>query len=360
MLAAMRAWIFAAEQRGPQTARRIDQAASIAARLARGPHRDEAWAVLEQAATSGEQTAAWTRTLAAIEVNMGAVDVAVKRLQQIPPGGDDQIEAMREIGHVLRDRAQRLGSWQTGDDDSLQVAYASALAAAAQQHNHLRSAKAEPIAAGLAAIIVYSTLEQDGPAAARAISENLKALTWLTGDDRLQLDAVLAATAGDADGLRAVLARARDADSITRHVLQRAGSLSVEVAASVVGTFESLPPPSGQPDAILAIAEVLRRADQCDDAVKWYDAVLASDPSLFAAVLGRCDCLRHSDDRAMLAEAARGYRRIAAMPRSDNPDRWRAANTRLLEVLRRAGANRARLDAMLARLQAIDPDISDH
>jgi hypothetical protein len=128
----------------------------------------------------------------------------------------------------------------------------------------------------------------------------------------------------------------------------------------MVGAFETLPPPGGQPDAILAIADVLRQAARCDDAVKWYDAVLASDPSLFAAVLGRCDCLRHSDDRAMLAEAARGYRRIAAMPRVDNPDRWRAANTRLLEVLRRAGADRARLDAMMARLRAIDPDISDY
>jgi tetratricopeptide (TPR) repeat protein len=359
-LAAMRAWIIAAEQRGPQAASRLDQAASIAASLARGPHRDEAWAVLELAAISGERAAAWTRTLAAIEVNMGAVDVAVKRLQQTPPGGDDQIEAMREIGLVLRDRAQRSGSWQTGDEDSLQIAYATALAAAAQQHDHLRAAKAEPIAAALGATIVYYTLEQDGAAAAKAISGNLKALTWLTGEDRLQLDAVLAASAGDADGLRAVLARASDADTISRRVLRQAGSQSVGAAACMVGAFETLPPPGGQPDAILAIADVLRQAARCDDAVKWYDAVLASDPSLFAAVLGRCDCLRHSDDRAMLAEAARGYRRIAAMPRVDNPDRWRAANTRLLEVLRRAGADQARLDAMMARLRAIDPDISDH
>ena len=71
--------------------------------------------------------------------------------------------------------------------------------------------------------------------------------------------------------------------------------------------------------------------------------------------LGRCECLRSSDDRAVLADVARGYRRIAALPRADDPVRWRLAQTRLISVLRKAGADGVRLDARLARLRAIDP-----
>ena len=39
----------------------------------------------------------------------------------------------------------------------------------------------------------------------------------------------------------------------------------------------------------------------------------------------------------MLTDIAGGYRRIAAMPREDDPARWRLANMRLLDILRRTG-----------------------
>lgn len=351
---AMRAWRFAAEQGGPKAGRRWDRAASVAVGMASGPDPGEALAVLDAAATRGTQAAGWTRTRAAIEVRHGDVDAAVHRLQGIVPGGPDQLEAMREIGLMLQSRADRRGQWQRGDGAALQGAYAAAMAAAVQQHNQRRADHAKPVAAELGAVIVEWTLEQEGEAAAAARRHEIKAMLWLPSADRLRLDASIAAAAGEVDTLRTLLARSTDS-TLPRSVLARARSLEPDKIQHLLGAFDSLPTPGGSPDELLAIADLLRRGGRCDEAVRWYDELLAQSPSLLPAVLGRCECLYQSTDRAVLAGVAQDYRRIAAMPRQDDPARWRRANTRLLEVLRAAGADPARLDASLARLRAIDP-----
>ena len=142
-----------------------------------------------------------------------------------------------------------------------------------------------------------------------------------------------------------------------------AGAASVDSAdrpshpgalACILGAITS-PDPTGSSAELIQMADALRRGGRCDWAVRWYDAALTADSTLLPAVLGRCECLRSSDDRAVLADVARGYRRIAALPRADDPVRWRLAQTRLISVLRKAGADGVRLDARLARLRAIDP-----
>lgn len=360
---AMLGWRNAAAVGGADSARYLDEAARAAVVVLNGghAHRGEARDVLEQAARHGSMRAAWMRSLAAMDAVDGDVTKALKRLAEVPPAGPEHLRALAQLGALLAQRRDTIGRWTEGDRDRLEAARRAAVAAAMQRTDLSRAALAAPIAGMLAAMMIEQHLDEGDVDAAVAARRDDDAIAWLPPADRAFLDARLAAVSADCDALAAMLPEGSDALA-TRLVLWAGGPSAVNAAlpnrpaalACVLAAMSN-PTPVGPVDAVLRMAEALRRGGRCDWAVAWFDAALLEDASLLPAVLGRCECLRQRDDRAVLADVARGYRRIAAMPREDDPARWRLANVRLLEVLRRAGADPARIDARLARLRAIDP-----
>jgi tetratricopeptide (TPR) repeat protein len=193
---------------------------------------------------------------------------------------------------------------------------------------------------------------------AEAILRERDVADWLEPQDRLRLEARWAAEAAQSETLRRLL-RAQNPETI-QHLcrgLLTASRTWSERVQSVIFTALTKLTPQGSNDELIAIGNAFRLAGRCDSAVHWYEAALSEDASLLEAVIGRSECLREVDDRAALAIAADGFRRVAAMPRSEDPERWRSANLRLLEVLQRAGVDRSRIDARLERLRRIDPAI---
>jgi len=349
---AMAAWRTAAEGGGNEAGRRWDHAAQVAATLVQGPIAAQAMEVLNLAASRGEQAADWTRTLAAIEAQAGDTAAAIDRLRRVPPGGGAHLAALSHIGTLIAARRASLGHWGQTDADLLHEARAAAMAAASQRRDARRSALAMPVAAELAAMLIEHELDISGVAAASRRLDTDPASAWLPEDLRRRLRIQLALAAKDYE---AVSTLARDS-IVVRDVLLRADSLTADEASSLVAAVR-VPLPSGPVPEQLVIAGLLARAGATEHAVAWYDAVLTHDPALLPAVLGRCECLRQSSDRAVLADVAAGYRRIAALPRLEDPARWRLANLRLIAVLRRAGVDPERLDARLARLRSIDPEL---
>lgn len=371
--AAMRSWQVVALLGGSDAARCWDEAAHDAVQVLNGtPARDvdAARRIIEQAASNGTMRSAWLRSLSAFDAREGNIEAAIERLAAIPPAGAEHLRALHDIGVLLRDRRNRIGRWSPGDQARLDVARRAAVAAAAQRIDQQRAAMAAPIAAALAGALLDHALDGGDLDAARRQRQEDAALGWLPDGELVFLDLRMAALGGGCDDVDGVLRRSR-AGTKTQHAgvvaqaITWAGRASVddesrpvhpESLACIVNAIAA-PPPAGSPATLNQMADALRRAGRCDWAVPWYDAALSADSTRLSAVLGRCECLRESDDRAVLAEVARGYRQIAALPRGDDPARWRLAQTRLLDVLRRAGADPARLDARLARLRAIDPQV---
>jgi hypothetical protein len=358
----MRAWQRAAGVGGAESARCWDEAAHAAVVLLGGDDfRDEARDVLETATARGVMRAAWMRSLAAADSANGHVDSALDRLGQVPPTGPDHVQALSQIGQLLGDRRRRLGRWSDGDRNRLEAARLSAVAAASQQTDLGRSAMARPIAGVLAAMLIEQHLDKADVDAARAALREDEAIEWLPTSERAYLEVRIATLRGRCDAVASMLPKGSEA-VMTRLVLW-AGGPSVEdaerpdhpAALACLLDAVAVPTPAGTAGEMVQMAEALRRGSRCDAAVVWYEAALAEDANLLPAVLGRCECLRSQDDRAVLTDIAGGYRRIAAMPREDDPARWRLANMRLLDILRRTGTNPARIEARLARLRALDP-----
>ncbi|MDP7030043.1 MAG: hypothetical protein QF733_07475 [Phycisphaerales bacterium] len=351
---AMAAWRAAAERGAAASGHHWDQAARLAAALAERSESSAAVEVLEHASKLGGHAAAWARTLATLEARAGREAEALERLLGVAPGGAAHLEAMSHVGVIIAARRSRLGVWDPSDAAILREARAAALAAATQTRDAPRAAMARPVTAALAAVLVEHELDARGVVAATELLERDPALAWLVQDDRRRLLCRVALAGGDYSGV-AVLAREGGA-AFTRDLLLHARSLPAAEASMLIRAVD-IPPPAGSMAEHLAVAGLLARGGAAAHAVAWYDAVLDEDPSVLEAVLGRCECLRGSENRAVLADVAAGYRRIASLPREEDPARWRLANLRLIEVLRRAGADAARLDARLARLRKIDPEL---
>lgn len=369
--AAMRVWIATALLGGSGAARCWDEAGHDAVQVLNGTDsRDvkEARRIVEQAASNGTMRSAWLRSLSAFDAREGDVDAALKNLVAIPPLGEEHLQALRDIGMLLRDRRHRLGRWSEGDQALLEGARRAAVAAATQRIDQRRAAMAAPIAASLVATLIEYSIDAGDLDAARRQRNEDETIDWLASSELAFLDLRMAAIGGECQEVDAVLRDARSAPPAERadlvvKAVAWAGAASVDSAdrpshpgalACILDAITS-PDPTGSSAELIQMADALRRGGRCDWAVRWYDAALTADSTLLPAVLGRCECLRSSDDRAVLADVARGYRRIAALPRADDPVRWRLAQTRLISVLRKAGADGVRLDARLARLRAIDP-----
>jgi len=367
---AMRAWRTAASVGGASAARCWDEAGRHAVVLLNTEQGDatEARAVLEEAARNGSMRAAWMRSLAVADAARGNVPAALDRLADVPPVGPPHLRALEQIGHVLRDRRARLGRWSSGDRDRLEAARIAARAAADQRADPGRAAAAAPIAAVLTAMLIEWHLDQDDLDTAAQVRGDAEAIEWLSANDLAFLDARMAAMGNECDAVAGVLNGLRAAspaghDELVKRLVVWAGGPSPAdanlpcrpAALNCVLRARSAPSPSGTGSELLQMAEALARGGHCDWAVAWFNVALLEDATLLPAVLGRCECLRESTDLAVLAEVARNYRRIAALPREDDPARWRLAQVRLLEVLRRAGADPARIEARLARLRAMDP-----
>lgn len=369
--AAMRAWRAVALLGGSDAAGYWDEAGHDGIQVLNrtdGRDSDQARLIVEQAASNGTMRSAWLRSLSAFDAREGDVDAALIRLAAIAPAGAEHLRALRDIGVLLCDRKNRIGRWSDGDNERLDAARRAAVAAASQRIDQRRAAMAMPIAASLAAAMIEYTIDVGDLEAARRLRETDAAIDWLQASELAFLDLRMAALGGECHNVDAALRLSR-ADPQSQHAdlvvkaVAWAGRASAADAnrparpralACILDAIRA-PHPAGSPATLTQIAEAFRRGGQCDWAVAWYDAALDADSALLPAVLGRCECLRESDDRAVLADVARGYRRIAALPRADDPARWRLAQTRLLGVLRRAGADPRRLDARLARLRAIDP-----
>ncbi|MDP6479804.1 MAG: hypothetical protein QGI75_07145 [Phycisphaerales bacterium] len=363
---AMHAWRNAASVGSADSPRYWDEAARAAVAAFNAGHDSsgEIRDVLKSAAGNGSMRAAWMRSLASIDARVGDVAMALDRLTEVPPAGPEHLRALEQIGQLLGDRRRTLGRWTDGDRDRLELARRAAVAAASQRTDPRRAAMAAPIAGMLAAMLIELQLNKGDVEAAEAARRDDEAIGWLAPIERAFLDMQLAALAGDCDVVAAMMGQWDEQhDVLVRRLMLWAGGPSVADAAQpdhptalgcLLGAI-SIPRPTGSTSELLRMAESLCRGGRCDWAVAWFNAALAEDSTLLPAILGRCECLRESEDRAVLADVARGYRRIAAMPREDDPERWRLANVRLLEVLRRAGADPVRIEARLARLRALDP-----
>ncbi len=351
---AMQDWRAAAELGGQAAGGRWDRAARGATTRARQGDGDQAREVLALAARFGDRGSAWLLTLAAIEAQSGEEAAAIERLRGLEPGGQDHLEALSQIGSIVASRRARVGGWSADDAVVLQEARAAAMAAAHQQRDVARAAAARPVAAELAAVLLEHALYTHGPDVAATRLEDDPAVGWMPAErvDHIRLRLAVARR----DWV-AVASLAADGEAAgVRDLLWRCRSLGPEDAARLIAVVD-VPAPAGSIHELLGIADLLVAGGDVASAVQWYDAVLAIDATLLPAILGRCECLRHSGERAVLADVAEGYRQIAALPRDDDPDRWRMANLRLIEVLRRAGVDPSRLDAKLARLRAIDPEL---
>jgi hypothetical protein len=361
-VASMRAWQRAAGVGGAESARCWDEAAHAAVVVLGGDDfREEARDVLETATAEGSMRAAWMRSLAAVDAASGDVGSALNRLAQVPPTGPDHMQALSQIGQLLGERRRRLGRWSDGDRNRLKAARRAAVAAASQQIDLRRSAMARPIAGMLAAMLIEQHLDEEDVDAAGAAFREDEAIAWLPTSERAYLDVRIATVTGRCDAVASMLPEGNAA--VTRRLVLWAGGPSAEdaqrpdhpAALACLLDAVTVPTPVGSVGQMVQMADALRRGSRCDAAVAWYEAALAEDANLLPAVLGRCECLRSQDDRAVLIDIAGGYRRIAAMPREDDPARWRLANMRLLDILRRTGTNPARIEARLARLRALDP-----
>ncbi|MCH2140479.1 MAG: hypothetical protein MK100_05535 [Phycisphaerales bacterium] len=351
--------VQAAQAGGERRLRRWETVASAADVLLRGdPHHQLAHEALMSACDASGIPVRWTRVLAGHEAKAGRVEDAVGRLCQISPGGSEHLSALSQIAGMLDTRRLKAGQWAASDAATLRDARAAAMAAALQRHDIQRSTAAAPVAGKLTVCLMECLLDQGEIEQAEAILRERDVADWLEPQDRLRLEARWAAEASQSESLRRLL-RAQDQETIQhlcRGLLAASRTWSERVQSVIFAALAKLTP-QGSNDELVGIGNAFRLAGRCDNAVQWYEAALIEDPSLLEAVLGRSECLRGVDDRAALAIAADGFRRVAAMPRSEDPERWRSANLSLLEVLQRAGVDRSRIDARLERLRRIDPAI---
>lgn len=306
-------------------------------------------AVLLEAAADGQSRDHWLLTLAHHAATRGDVHAAIERLSTITPGSDVHADAMELMLHLLCQRL-RAGTFETADQQHI-----DALRAAAMIAHRRGSTQAGEVAAKVAMLRIERSLLEGDLTTARTLRRGDKAMTLARESDRFMIDAQIAASAGDRVGVQRMTDALETAQR--RDLLHWMGAYApshADVVAASLGA-EDL---SGDASADVALADALKRSGRVDQALTIYESVLRTSPSFVAAILGQCDCLWQSGDRSDLAKAAQGYRRIAAMPRQDDPARWRLANERLLAVLARAGANPAKLRARCARLQAIDPELT--
>jgi len=327
--------------------------------LQRDPRDPSGRAALARAASAGGVSPRWSRVLAGHEAMAGDVDAAVHRLAAIRPGGAEHLRAADQLAGLLEVRRMRSGGWSTEDATTLRAARSAAMAAARQRRDIERAEVARPIAARLSVTLVECLLDGGDAEAAEAILQEPDVTSWMADDDAARLEARRLAESGESEPLRRLLRRQDDVLKLLlcRTLLSASTEWPDRVRSTIVDVLVQVTP-AGPVDARLAVADALRAAGRCSVAVNWYESILVSDPSLLEAVLGRAECLRVSEDREVLAIAADGFRRIAALPRDDDPSRWRHANLRLLDVLRRAGVDDRRLAARLERLRTIDPGIS--
>ena len=361
LLAAVAEWHAAAETASGGGGLELDHAAGNAMQFIRdGGDSRAVMAVLEEAALRGAARSTWIMAVASIEAHHGNLGPAIERLQTMPPRGRSHLHGLAKAANLIRRRRLEDGQWHHTDEDALMRMFAAAAAAAEQQGDPVRAATAIPVAAVLAQVDIERLIDIGEIDVAAGKLDGPRVRNWLAPADAQLLEAKLAAARGDRSGLRVAVSKAGDghARDIAIGLLTWAASSgeSAALLAIVVDVIEQPQVGVGETNQLL-VAEALRAAGRCDWALPFYTAVLSRTPDLVPAVFGRSECFRLSEDRQELAEAAAGYRRVAAMPRDADPDRWRLANTRLLEVLRRAGADPARLDAKLARLRRIDPEI---
>ncbi|MDP7070777.1 MAG: hypothetical protein QF561_05455 [Phycisphaerales bacterium] len=361
-LAAMRAWKEAASAAATGGADALDQAARHAAQLINAVEvEDEAMAVLKEAAVRGSSRGIWMMAIARIEAARGDTGPAIARLMDMPPKGPDHLRALAQAADLIRSRRADTGQWDHADSALLARLLAAAAAAAAQQGDPLRAANAEPVVGRIAAVDVERLIDLGHLDEAAARLDDPGAGGWMRAADRRLLRARLAVAGRDEATLAALVGGGRaagDARFCEDLLRWAASSFGSEQALHLVVSVIEQPLVASGGDHPMEVAEALRAAGRCDWALPFYEAALIRAPDRLAAVLGRSECLRFSEDRAELAAAAEGYRRVAALPRADDPVRWRLANTRLLGVLQRAGVEPTRLEARLARLRLIDPEVA--
>lgn len=297
----------------------------------------------------------WSRILASIDWHAGKRSDAMRRLVTIAAHDPVQLAALDQLADMIH------GGDPVDEEEwgMLKQASAAAMAAAMQEVDVTRSMEARPVAARLHAAEINHMMAHGQIEAAVAISDRMPK-TWLPLDQAHLLEAQLAAMSGDQARLRTLIrSEAVRVSELLAWAGGREDPMSQPRYPSVVAeVLEVLPDPEPNGDARtrLAAAHAIRHAGHCESALRWYEDLLAGSPDLLPAVLGRSECLRHASDRSILALAAQGYRRVAALPRESDPMRWRLAHQRLLDVLADAGVEPARLEAQRARLRAVDPE----
>ncbi|MCP4758812.1 MAG: hypothetical protein GY876_05020 [Planctomycetes bacterium] len=360
-LGAMRAWRSASKHAQGGGGEALDQAAGNAAKLINvGDDVSEAVSVLEEAAARGASRPTWILLLASVEAGRGEYQAAIDRLLDMPPKGPEHLRGLAAAAECIRIRRRETGRWHAADEACLMKLLAAASAAADQQSDQVRAALAAPTASTIARIDIDRLIDLGQLTAAETKLSNPRVRAWCTAADVACLAAKLAVASGDEPAFRSAMARLDHdgASSVAQQLLVWAAfELGSDAALDLIITVIDQPTVGGDEASQLAVAEALRMGGRYDWALPFYEEMLIRKPNLLPAVLGRSECLIHSEDRGDLSEAAAGYRRVAAMPRAEDPLRWRLANIRLLEVLRRAGTDPVRIDARLARLRLIDPTI---
>ncbi|MCH2142669.1 MAG: hypothetical protein MK077_06705 [Phycisphaerales bacterium] len=302
--------------------------------------------VLARASAHGESPGQWILRRAHRAVEQGQNQTALELLAEVLPRSPSHVNALQLNLYLLEERL-RLGQMSEADADRLDEVRAKGLIA------HRRGRRgAAAVAAGAAMLRIEKHLVDGDLDQARALRTDDKAVLIGTPACVALVDAKILALSSDHSTL------AKHAETLgaaqARELLVWLESHQPAFCSVVAATMSSADG-GGDVEEDLQLASALSRSGRRDEALVVYNSILSRRPNLPAAILGRCECLWTSSDREALADLARDYRRLASLPRTDNPARWRLVNERLLAVLLRAGAPINQIAAKCARLQAIDP-----
>ena len=343
---AVQDWLRAASVGlGQQRARLLDQAAIVAIE---GHDLDPSLVelALARASAHGESPGHWILRRAHLAVEQGQNETALELLAEVLPRSPSHVNALQLTLYLLEERL-RLGQMSQADVDRLDEVRAKGLIA------HRRGRReAAGVAAGAAMLRIEKHLLNGSLDQARSLRTDDEAVLIGTAECVALLDAKILALSSDHSTL-AKHAETLDAAQ-ARELLVWLESHQPVLCAVVAATMSSADG-GGDVQEDLQLAAALSRSGRGDEALVVYNSILSRRPNLPAAILGRCECLWTSSDRDVLADLARDYRRLASLPRTDNPARWRLVNERLLAVLLRTGSPVNQIAAKCARLQAIDP-----